>query len=69
MKKGKIVDFIQYITKKNKYKNYEKNKLPGKPNLCNELELYLLQKENNDNYMRYYYNMEETIERELFKKK
>lgn len=69
MKKGKIVDFIHYITKKNNYENYEKNQLPGKPNLCNELELYLLQKENNDSYMRYYFTMEETIERELFKKK
>ena len=63
MKKGKIVDFIQFTLNNNKYKLYEKNKLPGKPNLCNELEIYLREFENeNKNQKRWFYTAEETIE-------
>ena len=44
--------------------------LPGKKNLCNELEMYLRLRElENQNSKRWYYTSEEAVERGLNKKK
>jgi len=69
MKKNKIIDFIEKTLEDDKYSDEISKNLPGKHNLCFELELYL---RNNDlvgkNSLRWFYNLEETIEREINKK-
>jgi len=70
MKKSKIIGFLKYITNNNElYNGLNRNELPGKPNLCFELEL-LLRKYDNErkNNARWFYNLHETIEHELNKK-
>ena len=68
MKKNVIEEFIEEVEGK-KYSDREKTKIPGKPNLCFELELYLRNNDlTNKDQKRWFYNMEESIERELNKK-
>ena len=69
MKKGKIIDFLQYITNnKELYNGLSRTELPGKPNLCFELELLLrkndIERKNNE---KWFYSITETIEFELKK--
>lgn len=70
MKKGKIIEFLQYVTNnKELYKNLERNQLPGKPNLCFELELLLRNyDELQKNEERWFYNLSDTIESQVNKK-
>jgi hypothetical protein len=70
MKKGKIIDFVHTALSNTKYNEYNKNKLPGKPSLCNELEIHL--RMNNRaklNNHRWFYTYEEALERGLNKKR
>ena len=69
MKKGKIIDFLRYLTGDSELYKMDRKDLPGKPNLCLEVELLLRKYENEkkDNH-RWFYNLEETVERELNKK-
>jgi len=70
MKKAKIRDFIHKVLNNNRYANYKPRDVPGKPNLCNELELYLRNNEaENKNNTRWFYTQEEALERGLNKKK
>jgi hypothetical protein len=70
MKKGKIINFIHTALSVNKYSSHTKSLIPGKPNLCNELELYLRSNENSKkSNNRWFYTYEEAIERGLNKKK
>lgn len=70
MKKGKIIEFMEYLKSTPNIYGTERNKLPGKPTLCLDVELTLRQYEAElkDNH-RWFYNIEETFERELYKKK
>ena len=70
MKKMKIVEYIEKTLEDDIYSKIKTSKIKiGKSNLCFELELHLrnydlLNKKNQ----RWFYNLEETIERELNKK-
>ena len=68
MKKNVITKYIEETLKIEKYP--EVSKAPGKEYLCFELEVYLRHFDiiSKDN-MRWFYNLEETIEREINKKK
>ena len=68
MKKDKIIYYIRNVYNKMKYLG--ERSLPGKKNLCNELEMYLRLRElENQNSKRWYYTSEEAVERGLNKKK
>ena len=68
MKKNTIIKFIEQ-TIEGSYETIEDGKIPGKPNLCLELELRLRNHDHNTtNGFRWFYNLEETYERELNKK-
>ena len=69
MKKEKILDFLTKIIKKNNYEGKARNLLPGKQLLCLEVELHLrsYDKQNKDK-MRWFYNVEETVEHSINKK-
>ena len=70
MKKGKIIEFLQYVTNnKELYKDLARNQLPGKPNLCFELELLLRNyDELQKNDEKWFYNLSDTIESQVNKK-
>lgn len=76
MKKDKIIEFISNVLNSVSgededlnYMELNKTKLPGKPNLCIELELYLRNYDlKNMNGKRWFFNLEEAIEREINKK-
>jgi hypothetical protein len=70
MKKGKIIDFIHTVLDNDIYAKYNKSDIPGKPNLCNELELYIRNNEQlKTGGVRWFYTQEEAIERNLKKNK
>ena len=65
MKKNTIINFIEQTIEG----KYESDKIPGKPNLCLELELRLRKHDfNKTNKLRWFYNLEESFERDLNKK-
>jgi hypothetical protein len=68
MKKNVITKYIEDTLKDDKYEQV--SKAPGKENLCFELEIYLRHHDIiNKDGMKWFYNLEETIEREINKKK
>ena len=70
MKKGKIIEFMEYLKSNPNLYGNDRKKLPGKPSLCLDVELTLREYEtqSKDDH-RWFYNIEETFERELYKKK
>ena len=75
MKKDKIIKFITNVLNSVSEDNLvysediTKSSMPGKPNLCAELELYLRNYDSEiKNNFRWFYNLEEAVERELYKK-
>ena len=71
MKKAKIKYFIHKVLDNDRYDaTYKTSDVPGKPNLCNELELYLRNNEHmKKNKFRWLYTQEEALERKLNTKK